>query len=548
MFLQPRLLRALYVALLTCGFGQSSVCLAQDINAQLDQKLKQAASRLADAFAKDLVFGQFVGRGVGVYVFTPEDTSLPILAVENPERVNEIAVGPRVAVSARINQEEHKITIVSYKFDTRYAESPQAPNASEPLKDAAASARSIISRLELAARPGAQSVNARSLDNQTALGVETLKDMGSFVDAYRAALDAGKPADAESIAKQWRELRAQIGAALPDGDDPEYKTLYGASDNYAPWRYDRIFTDAAAVVAIGEPGEDTAICSGVLVAENIVLTAGHCFSGPPVREPSQLEILFGYAKRPDGSSPSPMRRAVKANFLAPPAEKWPDLFNKKFSQHLYDYALIQFETRQGEDLIPEVEIVPGKKVKPEPQCLRETPPDRADPLYVIGYPRGGPATIHDNGRVELPYRVMGNVFDTLRLDVDADFLGEPDHEQILSDFDNSYILDSSDLLKRRYLFDIRENGQPRMGVIADTFRGNSGGPVYDHEREQCVVGILNRGMGDTGQRLEADWKVHERVLPMKAIIDDLRKNPDVAPLLWEDDGTIQPEGTIRVVK
>lgn len=232
-----------------------------------------------------------------------------------------------------------------------------------------------------------------------------------------------------------------------------------------------------------------------------------------------------------------MRRKVSPAALAPLAGKWPDVYARKFSQYLYDYALLRFEAKPGEELIPEIEVIPGRKVRPQPQCLRETPPQRADALYVIGYPGGRPATIHDNGRVELPYRVQGQDFDTLRLDVDADFLGEADHGQIMLDFDNSYVLDAASPLKWRYLHDVREGGQPRMGIIADTFRGNSGGPVYDHEREQCVVGILNRGMGDTGQRLEADWKVHERVLPIRAIIDDLRKNPDVKPLL--DDGTIR---------
>jgi hypothetical protein len=512
---------------------------AQSVSEQVDEKLRAAAARLADAFGRGAVFGQFVERAPGSYVFAPEDRSLPILAVENSARIGSIAVGPKVAARAEIEAEQRTIRILSYQLDVRGAAPPDSRNASGPLKDAAESARSIIARLQSAAQPGAMSVESRTLDSDTPLGNATLKDIDSFVAAYRSALDASRTADAKAIATQWRTLRGQIVAALPDGDDAEYKTLYGAADNYAPWRYDRIFTDAASVVALGEPGANTPLCSGVLVAADLVLTAGHCFGGARVRPPETLEVWFGFAERPDGSSPSPVRRPV-AEAIAPAQDKWPDVFAGKFSQHLYDYALIRFKSRPGEDVVPEVTIVPGKVVRPTPQCLRVTPPQRADPLYVIGYPRGRPATIHDNGRVELPYRVQGTDFDTLRLDVDADFVGEPDHDQILSDFDNSYVLDSSGVLKWRYLFDVRDNGQPRMGVIADTFRGNSGGPVYDHERDQCVVGILNRGMGDTGQRREADWKVHERVLPMHAIIKDLEQNSVVAPLL--------ADGTIKVIQ
>jgi hypothetical protein len=103
-------------------------------------------------------------------------------------------------------------------------------------------------------------------------------------------------------------------------------------------------------------------------------------------------------------------------------------------------------------------------------------------------------------------------------------------------FDESYVL--SQVLSQggpvgsfRFLNDIRDSGQPRMGIIADLFRGNSGGPVFDHERDQCVVGILNRGMPDTGKRLGASWKQHERVLPISAILENLGAHPETKPLI-----------------
>jgi hypothetical protein len=215
--------------------------------------------------------------------------------------------------------------------------------------------------------------------------------------------------------------------------------------------------------------------------------------------------------------------------------------NRAFGSSLYDYAIVRFEAARSDPLLPEIEIVPGRKITPQPQCLRRTPAQRGDALYVVGYPRGNPVTIHDNGRVELPFRVRdGFDFDQLRLDVHADFLDDPDLDEVLRQFDESYRFDGSGILKWWYFFDIRDGGQPRMGIVADTFRGNSGGPVYDRERGQCVVGILNRGMGDTGERLEANWKVHERVLPMRAILEDLDANPEVAPLI--------ANGLLRIVQ
>lgn len=298
---RPRLLLALSLNVSAVAFARGPT-LAQSLEEQLDQKLKAAAASLSDAFAKDAVFGQFVERAQGAYVFAPEDQSLPILVVENPEQISEIAVGPKVSVSAQIDLENRTVKVSSYELDARFALGTKVLNTSEPVKDAAESARNILSRLEIAAKPGAMSVNERTLDTKTDLGKATLKDMASFASAYRAALDAQQLADAGAIAKQWRELRAQIVAALPEGADPEYKTLYGAADNYAPWRYDLIFTQATSVVALGEPGKNTSLCSGVLISEDIVLTAGHCFSGPPIREPGQLEVWFGYAENPDGGS------------------------------------------------------------------------------------------------------------------------------------------------------------------------------------------------------------------------------------------------------
>jgi hypothetical protein len=133
--------------------------------------------------------------------------------------------------------------------------------------------------------------------------------------------------------------------------------------------------------------------------------------------------------------------------------------------------------------------------------------------------------------------MAGDAFNLLRLDVEADFKGKPERADVLREFDQSYVLNPSGALQWHYFFDIRDGGQPRMGIVADTFRGNSGGPVYDHERDQCIVGILNRGMADTGTRLEPNWKVHERVLPIRAILDDLDRYPETKPLI--EDGKLK---------
>jgi Trypsin-like peptidase domain len=522
------------------SLGGVSVTAAQNHRTAVEATVREAGVRLADAFATGPVLGRFIERIPGSYVFAPDDRSLPIVTVTNPNRVGTLAVGPLVSATGTLDLNARALELTNYALpaaiEARAAARSPDSASSAPLEAGIDAAASITSRLEVAARPGAQSVESRALDRSSELGRATLDDMARLGEAYHAAVNAGDKGAVDAIVERWQEVRGMVVATLPDGT--EYKALYGAPDYYAPWRYDRVFSDAAAVVAIGEPGRNTARCSGVLIAEDLVLTAGHCFAGPPPKEPGELEVWFGYAERPDGSRAAPVRRDISPEPVAPAPDKWADVMQHRFGSSLYDYAVVRFAAPAGEPLLPDVEIIPGRKVEPEPQCLRSTPPQRADALYVVGYPRGHPATVHDNGRVELPYRVSaGEEFNLLRLDVDADFRGKPDHEAVLREFDESYVLDDSGILDWWYFFDIRDGGQPRMGIVADTFRGNSGGPVYDHERAQCVVGILNRGMGDTGARLEADWKVHERVLPIRAILEDLKANPQTSPML--EDGTLR---------
>jgi hypothetical protein len=181
------------------------------------------------------------------------------------------------------------------------------------------------------------------------------------------------------------------------------------------------------------------------------------------------------------------------------------------------------------DAPPAPEPLPNRA---EPQCLRGIPLARGDAIYVVGYPRGERATVHDNARVYLPFRLLdGEPFYQLRLDVEADFLQRPERLEVMQQFDASYeVHQSPSGIKWRFFYNVTDGGQPRMGIVADTFRGNSGGPVYDHEREQCVVGILNRGAADTGVRRTANWKEHEHVLPVRAILDDLEKDASTAPV------------------
>lgn len=496
--------------------------LAQDdhaLRARLTRASK-ARSQLAELFAMGEVEGRLGEPVAGSYVFAPRGLGLPQAPVANPDKVSALAVGPVLLLRGRVDS-EGRLTVESYSLKPPPRSRSESGDGLPPaVRNASAE---IVSALGDAIKPGAMSVVERSLDGESAPARKARTNIAGIVTAYRAAVNAGDGTAVSAIVREWAALRPQVLDTLPGGN--EYKAIYGQADNYAPWRYDRIFQQSPAVVAIGEPNGSIARCSGVLVGSDLVLTAAHCFSLPPRREPGQLEVWFDYAERPDGASPPPVqRRRIAAEPAAPAPSRWPDLMTGPFRADLLDYAIVRFAAPAGEPLLPN---------SARPQCLRRTPLDRGEAIYVVGYPRGERATVHDNARVYLPHRVLdGDDFSKLRLDAETDLLGDPGRAELMQEFDASYVdVETSVLGTWRVFHDVRYGLQPSMGVIADTFRGNSGGPVYDHGREQCVVGILNRGASDTGQRRSGNWKEHEHVLPIRAVLDDLKRDPATATVV-----------------
>ena len=506
-----------------------------------------AVDRLSQRLENGAVTGRFVERTPGAFVLVPEARDLPALPVLNPGEVASTSVGPRLEVRASYDASGGGIRVTGYTLALRSAPSGGAlratrvtPASPSPVERALATFQEQLTgalqpkpvqeggpRLapaDVGLRPRATDV-PRDLD---VLGVEmTLPEADPMITqaarqmeraldaAYREAVSRGDFAQRGDAVRALADVRQQL------------KAIYGTYDNYPPWSYEQIFANSKGVVALGEPGQyRQALCSGVLIAPDLVLTAGHCFRQ---HDPRDLQVWFGFVETPDGERPAPLGFDITA-LVAPPKEEHADFLQRaaeeRFDAEVPDFAIVRFDASERTSLPTEA----------TPQCLRRAHLFRGRPVYVVGYPKGTREMVHDNGRVYLPYRLRPREFEALQKEIEVDFadLEDQDRLRLLGQFLASYVQVGEGTSAIFELHDTRFGGQPKLGIVADTFQGNSGSPVYDRDNH-CIAGILTGGAPDLGQRLGASWQFHETVLPMPAILANLEQRAPTAALLEDSE-------------
>lgn len=467
----------------------------------LDAQAKPNFAAIRAQMVDGGALGRFAERFSGSYVFAPSRGDWPQMAVTNPARIGTLAVGPLVHVRGQVD-EFGKLTVSEYRLPTGVSGIESVRAATEPL------VRFMQRNIEGA--PGTMDVASRSLSlpKDRAEAEDGIK---RIVRGYKKALDEKNDKERLLLLEEWSRWRAAFVDAYSDSQ--EAKAIYGGLDNYWHWRYRDIYQQAPGVVALGEPMASRARCSGALIAADLVLTAGHCFSGEPQKKPAELEVWIGYFNAGAPGKVAVFQRRRIQELVSPPQSQLKELMTGNFDSTLLDYAIVRIAPQD-----PKLPV-------PSPLCLRPFDMHRGEAVYVLGYPQGDPAMVHSSARVYLPHRVSdGDPFLRLRLDVETDLLRQ-DGLALMQQFDASYVLVTIDGVPTRELRHIRDGGQPRMGIVADTFKGNSGGPVFDHDRSQCVVGIMIGGSDDSGLRRNPNWKEHERVLPISVVLEDLiRRN------------------------
>jgi hypothetical protein len=468
-------------------------------------------SLMADRLEQQGVVGWFVERIPGSYVLVSENRELPAVKILNPERIASVSVGVRLSVRGIYAPEKSGVRVTDYSFaGSQPMAMPRIIGglANSPVARTLTAFRKEVDR---AMKPGAMSADIISREDNSTFTRAAEKTKRELRQVYRKAQERGPAGsnDRDQAVRGFAAVRKEL------------KAIYGDYDNYPPWSYQQIFTNAQSVVAIARRGQTKqALCSGVLIAEDLVLTAGHCFKNDIPRD---LDVWFGFTESKDGIKPGRVVRPI-IELVAPPPEMRDEFLRRaseeRFDADMLDYAIVRIGPGQGD---PSDSAV-------EPQCLRRYNIRRGQPIYVIGYPKGYSEKVHDNGRVYLQFRLRPRELKDLQLDIEADFVDHEDRQELMEEFVKSYVQKGTGADLAYELYDPRWGGQPKIGIVADLFRGNSGSPVFDRTNH-CIVGIHTGGVSDTGQRLGVSWQNHETVLPITAILADLKEQPTTSPLV-----------------
>jgi hypothetical protein len=470
------------------------------------------AACIAPVFAQDIPAKQRISSGAlreRVRTAPPQGVAVPVEITKQGNRVvlqtadRAVPVANPDAVAQQVRQMPVQATVKPAAGGAVEVESVEL-QASRKWKEVSPAWRSKYRRLDAAQQrldtvaeralaPGATDADLRALRQATDTAQQQV------VMAYKSVPEADRD-EQRALVEQHAELRRLE------------KSLYGRDDRYPPQTYERIYANSRGAFALRAKNEDKPRCSAVLIGERLALTNNHCILE---EAPDEFEAVFDYE---DDLAGNRMPRKV-----FPIADI---RLTDEDARGKLDFVLLELGANADGAL-------PGTAYPV--QCLAPAPVRRDEPLYVVGFPLGEPRTVHDNTFVYFPHRLSEDEYVELKLLVSAEFASVEEEERSyregkLKEFSDSYRRNENGGNPFYEYISVRFGEQPTIGVDSDTYRGNSGSPVY-HRRSHAVVGLLFDGQEDLSQPWAPGWRSHEAVLPIAKVIERL----DAAEPAWRSD-------------
>jgi hypothetical protein len=357
---------------------------------------------------------------------------------------------------------------------------------------------------------------------------ETLDKIEAVLDSPTEANQTAFVADAaltkDAFLQIWPQLR-QDPVRRSDAvrhfaglmEQSPLKAQYELLSNFEPPSYSDIYAQSFRAVALFESGER--FCSGYMLSEEWLLTAGHCLKRGPVEA---MEVRI---------TPGPGAAGITADIDG----KWPLSGTGRFDSDPIDYVFLH--------VAPSAALAESWAdiSQRAPLCLTVNAPGYEKPVIVIAHrPGEDSAKVYDHAYVWFPFRTSQEEFDEIsamtgvKLQRLAEAWFKSPVKQVeffnlnMASFENAYELSGT---VREYRAErAGMSKRPYFGMDTDTFKGNSGAPVFSRtkqsagatEKPVCVVGVFSGGALEGAHISESTWKQHEFAIPLTEVVAHVR--------------------------